>query len=131
MVLINYKNNCFIGCLLCKAILKQNSFFFFFYKTCFKFVTYEFFFFRFCKTCSDPDAAPSFSFSLLQALLECLPLLPSGYSAGALRWFFTLLNIVKCMNATLVAEKCVNMLTTVAKHYHDRDTPLHSLLKAR
>ncbi|XP_029637353.1 baculoviral IAP repeat-containing protein 6 isoform X1 [Octopus sinensis] len=84
-----------------------------------------------CKSSPDPDVTPSFSYSLLQALLECLPLLPSGYSAGALRWFFTLLNIVKQMNDSLVAEKCVSMLTKVAKCYYNRDIPLHSLLKAR
>ncbi|GAB1609836.1 baculoviral IAP repeat-containing protein 6-like isoform X2 [Argonauta hians] len=84
-----------------------------------------------CKSCPDSDTTPSFSYILLQAILECLPLLPSGYSAGALRWFFTLLNIVKQMNDSLVAEKCVAMLTKVAKFYHNRETPLHSLLKAR
>ena len=65
------------------------------------------------------------------ALLDSLPLIASARSAGALRWFFVLLNRVKCMDTTLTGTKCVEMLSTVASVYNERNNPLHALLKSR
>ncbi|XP_064622207.1 baculoviral IAP repeat-containing protein 6-like isoform X2 [Lineus longissimus] len=86
---------------------------------------------EFTKGLSDPDAAPSFSFTLLQALIECLPLIPRAISAGALHWYFSLLNRVKCMDINLVGQRCSDMLSLVAKHYSDKINPIYNLLKAR
>ncbi|XP_064603703.1 baculoviral IAP repeat-containing protein 6-like isoform X3 [Liolophura sinensis] len=86
---------------------------------------------EYSKNCTDPDLAPTFSYVLLNSLLDSLPLLPYSYSAGGLKWYFTLLNRAKCMNVGSVAEKCVDMLTCVAKQYSERTNPAHSLLKTR
>ncbi|OWF45700.1 baculoviral IAP repeat-containing protein 6-like isoform X2 [Mizuhopecten yessoensis] len=83
------------------------------------------------KHSSDADITPTFSWSLLQALLECLKLLPSAHSAGAVKWFFSMLNRVKCVDATSVAQSCAELMMFTAKHYYDRLLPLHSLLKSR
>ena len=87
--------------------------------------------FRFSKNIPDPNVAPAFNFALLHGLLECVSLMPCMHSAGALHWYFTLLNRVKCMDIALTGQKCADMLSHVARHYHERTNPLHSLLKAR
>ncbi len=79
----------------------------------------------------DADVAPAFNYALLQALLETLPLVPCARSAGALHWFFSLLNRFKCMDATLTGHACADILIDVAQEYHNRLNPLHSLLKSR
>ena len=68
---------------------------------------------------------------LLESLVENLRLIPRVRSAGALHWLFTLLNRIKCMDAALTGHACVEILGEVAKHYHGRINPLHSLLKSR
>ena len=87
--------------------------------------------YRFTKNLPDPDAAPNFNYSLLQSLLECLPAIPAATSAGAIHWFFALLNRVKCMDICLTGQKCVELLTQVARQYSTHTNHWHSLLKAR
>lgn len=79
----------------------------------------------------DPDMAPSFSYSLLHALLSSFPLLPSAQYAGAIRWFFTMLNRVKCLDITQVSQACSDLLVHTSKQYNERMSPLHALLKSR
>ena len=86
---------------------------------------------RYTKNFAQADVAPAFSFALLHALLECLPLVGSAHSAGALHWYFTLLNRVKCMDITATGQRCAEMLVQVGKHYSQRANPLHALLKTR
>ena len=90
-----------------------------------------FFLHRYAKLSDDLDLAPSFSFQLLQAQVECLPLLVNCSSAGSMKWFFTLLNRVKCMDASLVARAATDMLNAVAAQYHRNMLPHHALLKTR
>lgn len=63
--------------------------------------------------------------------MENLQLIPSAQSSGAIRWFFTLLNRVKCMDVVSVAESCTDLLMEMSKHCYERMSPLHSLLKSR
>ncbi|XP_076097651.1 dual E2 ubiquitin-conjugating enzyme/E3 ubiquitin-protein ligase BIRC6-like isoform X3 [Mytilus galloprovincialis] len=84
-----------------------------------------------CKLSPDQDLAPAFSFSLLQALMENLQMIPSAQSSGAIRWFFTLLNRVKCMDVVSVAESCTDLLMQISKHSFERTSSLYSLLKSR
>ncbi|KAL4237916.1 Baculoviral IAP repeat-containing protein 6 [Mactra antiquata] len=86
---------------------------------------------QFSKHCLDTDYSPVFSQSLLEALIDCLPLLPCSYSAGAVKWYFTLLNRVKCMDVDNLSSKCATLMTTISKHFHERATPHHATLKAR
>ncbi|XP_067680641.1 baculoviral IAP repeat-containing protein 6-like isoform X2 [Haliotis asinina] len=86
---------------------------------------------EYAKVSSDPDLAPAFSYLMLQAMISCLPLLPCATSAGAMKWFFTVLNHVKCMDINTVAKTCTELLCAIAKHYQERAVPLHALLKAR
>ena len=87
--------------------------------------------FRYAKNLGDSDVAPSFSYMLLESLVENLRLIPRVRSAGALHWLFTLLNRIKCMDTAFTGHACVEILGEVAKHYHGRINPLHSLLKSR
>lgn len=86
---------------------------------------------RYAKMSDDIDLAPSFSFQLLQAQVDCLPLLVSCGSAGSLKWFFVLLNRVKCMDPSLVARATTDLLNAVSSQYHRNMSPHHSLLKTR
>ncbi|KAL8592605.1 hypothetical protein ACOMHN_026535 [Nucella lapillus] len=86
---------------------------------------------EYAKLSDDPDLAPSFSFQLLQAQVDCLPMLLSCSSAGSMKWFFTLLNRIKCMDASLVARSATDLLTAVATQYQRNMSPLHALLKTR
>ena len=92
---------------------------------------YYFMFFRYTKCVDDLDVAPAFSLALVQSLMDCLPMIPTCESASAVHWFFTLLNRVKCLDADRVAQGSVELLTLVARQYHERRHPLHSLLRAR
>ena len=73
----------------------------------------------------------TFCLSLLEALIDCLPLLPSTYSAGGLKWFFILLNRVKTMDVMKVSHKCSELLGAVSKHFSERTSAFHDLLKSR
>nr|KAG5700865.1 hypothetical protein BaRGS_012272 [Batillaria attramentaria] len=86
---------------------------------------------EYAKLSEDQDLAPAFSFHLLQALIECLPLLVGCSSAGSMKWFFTVLNRVKCMDASLVARSATDLLNAVSAQYHRNFSPLHALLKTR
>ncbi len=86
---------------------------------------------RFNKSATDPDTVPGFKFALLDALVDSLSLVPGAYSAGALFWYFTLLNRVKRMDANLTAQICTDILCDVAQQYNDKTNHWHSLLKAR
>ncbi|XP_070181060.1 dual E2 ubiquitin-conjugating enzyme/E3 ubiquitin-protein ligase BIRC6-like isoform X3 [Littorina saxatilis] len=86
---------------------------------------------EYAKMSDDIDLAPSFSFQLLQAQVDCLPLLVSCGSAGSLKWFFVLLNRVKCMDPSLVARATTDLLNAVSSQYHRNMSPHHSLLKTR
>ncbi|XP_053375851.1 baculoviral IAP repeat-containing protein 6-like isoform X2 [Mercenaria mercenaria] len=86
---------------------------------------------QYSKRASDPDLAPAFNLALLEALLDCLPLLPCAYSAGGVKWYFTLLNRVKCMDVMSTSSSAAQLLSAVSKHFHERASPLHALLKAR
>ena len=88
-------------------------------------------FFRSSKYSIDRDMAPAFSYTVMQALLACYPLLPLCSSSGALRWFFILLNRAKCMDVELVAQKSCELLLQVSQHYHKRTHHLQALLKTR
>ena len=90
-----------------------------------------FFFPRYCKRSSDPDSAPAFNLCLLEALLDCLPLLPCAYSAGGVKWYFTLLNRVKSMDVISTSSVAGQLLGDISKHFHERASPLHAILKAR
>ncbi|XP_069118544.1 baculoviral IAP repeat-containing protein 6-like isoform X2 [Argopecten irradians] len=83
------------------------------------------------KQSTDSDMTPTFSLNLLQALLENLKLLPSAHSAGAVKWFYSMLNRVKCVDTATVAQHCAELMIFTAKHYYDRLLPLHSILKSR
>ena len=73
----------------------------------------------------------SFRLSILQSLLHWLPVLPYATSAGALNWFFTLLNMVKQVNTESTSQACASLLTLVAKQLEERTLPVHSILRAR
>ena len=89
------------------------------------------FFCRYAKNLGDSDVAPSFSYAVLEALVENMRCVARVRSAGALHWLFTLLNRLKCMDAALTGHACAEILAEVAHHYHNRINPLHSLLKSR
>lgn len=81
----------------------------------------------------DSELALAFNYSLLQSLLDALPLTLMASSAGALHWFFTLLNHVKCLDASTAAQRCTELLGAVAQQYHavGGANNYHALLRAR
>uniref|UniRef100_A0A2C9JJC5 Dual E2 ubiquitin-conjugating enzyme/E3 ubiquitin-protein ligase BIRC6 n=1 Tax=Biomphalaria glabrata TaxID=6526 RepID=A0A2C9JJC5_BIOGL len=86
---------------------------------------------EFSKLSTEPEVAHNFSLSLMYGLLDCFPLLPLCFSSGALRWFFTLLNRVKCMDMELVAQKSCELLLAISEQYSQRTQLQHALLKTR
>ncbi|XP_052766452.1 baculoviral IAP repeat-containing protein 6-like isoform X2 [Mya arenaria] len=86
---------------------------------------------QYSKISADPDMATMFSVALLEGLLDCLPLLLCTYSAGGLKWFFTLLDRVKCMDVGGTSARCAELLGMVAKQFQERSSPVHAVLKAR
>lgn len=82
---------------------------------------------------SDSELALAFNYSLLQSLLDALPLTLMATSAGALHWFFTLLNHVKCLDAGAAAQRCTELLGAVAQQYNTVGgvNNFHALLRAR
>ena len=86
---------------------------------------------RCSKNYSDTDVVASFNLSLLHCLLEALPSISMATSAGALKWYFTLLNRVKCMDVGLTGQVCADMMAQVAKEYNAKQQPWHAVLKAR
>lgn len=74
---------------------------------------------------------PSFADDLLKALLDCMPDMYTAPSAGALHWFFLVLNRVKGMDAEETARVCTSLLFDIAKQLNDKTLPEHTLLAAR
>jgi baculoviral IAP repeat-containing protein 6 (apollon) len=85
-----------------------------------------------CNT-ADSELALAFNYSLLQSLLDALPLTLMASSAGPLHWFFTLLNHVKCLDASAAAQRCTELLGAVAQQYHavGGANNYHALLRSR
>ena len=82
---------------------------------------------------SDGELSLSFNFAILQSILDALPLILLATSAGALHWFFIMLNHVKCLDPTTVARRCTELLGSVAHHYNavGGANTHHALLRAR
>lgn len=59
----------------------------------------------FCRGSRVVEGGMVFGWSVLEALLECLDSILQCQSAGALHWFFTLLNHVKWCNPWGTARK--------------------------
>lgn len=77
------------------------------------------------------NAPVTFDASLLKALVTCLPMVPRAESAGALRWFFMLLNRKASLNPSSTAHKCMTLLQQVAAELGSRSNPCHMLLRTR
>lgn len=77
------------------------------------------------------DMAGVFTVTLLHCLLDALPQVISIQSAGALKWYFTLLNRVKCVDISKTAESVADLLAMVSRHYSHRVNNWHDLLKSR
>ena len=86
---------------------------------------------EYAKTAIDSNIPIVLNACILEGLLSLLPSICSVQSAGALHWFFILLNRVKFMDVGQAGHRCVELLNQVAGHYHSRVHPLHSLLKSR
>ncbi|XP_078714316.1 dual E2 ubiquitin-conjugating enzyme/E3 ubiquitin-protein ligase BIRC6 isoform X2 [Lampetra fluviatilis] len=72
-----------------------------------------------------------FSRALLLALLDNLPYIPAAATAGALYWYFVLLNYVKEEDLAECSTACAALLMAVSRQLTDRLTPLEALLRAR
>ena len=79
----------------------------------------------------DAALASSFSRRLLHAMVDDLRVLVQCNSAGAMRWYFSVLNHIKCMDANLVCERAVATLIDVSDRYYSGISPYHALLKTR
>ena len=64
-------------------------------------------------------------------MLDCLRLVPTAKSAGALKCFFTLLNRVKVVDSGSTGQLCSSLLNSVAQCYSERKTQWNSLLRTR
>lgn len=79
------------------------------------------------------EAAVTFNLMLMQTLTDSLPLVLAAPSAGAVHWFFTLLNHIKCLDSSAVALRCAQLLDVVARRYHTVGAANvhHAVLRAR
>lgn len=78
------------------------------------------------------NGTAQFALSLLHALLENLPQIPQCWSAGALRWYFSLLSRSIVLDSVgIAAQKALTLLQQVAQHLHARQNPYHLLLQTR
>jgi len=75
--------------------------------------------------------SPTFDNTLLNALLNALPMVPKAESAGALHWFFMLLSRKALLNPTITGQKCMSLLQQVAMELGSRSSPEHMLLRTR
>jgi len=87
--------------------------------------------YSYSKSSGDPDLDTAFRLSLLEAMLDSLPLLLCTYSAGGMKWFFTLLNRVKSLDTSSTAVRCAELLSLVARHFQERSSATNAVLKAR
>lgn len=72
-----------------------------------------------------------FGWAVLEALLEWLDHILQCQSAGALHWFFTLLNHVKWCNPWGTARKVTQLLSTVSEAVSGKVDPLHAVLQTK
>jgi len=88
---------------------------------------------RCVKSLMHSDAALTFNLMLMQTLVDSLPLTLAAPSAGAVHWFFTLLNHIKCLDSAAVALRCTQLLDVVARQYHTVGAANvhHAILRAR
>lgn len=79
------------------------------------------------------EVALTFNLMLMQTLIDSLPLTLAAPSAGAVHWFFTLLNHIKCLDSAAVALCCTQLLDVVARQYHSVGAANvhHAVLRAR
>ena len=66
------------------------------------------------RLCSETDE------NLLSALLQCLPNIISAKSAGAVRWYFTLLSQLSQHDPQNVAESCAKLLEPLANAFGNK-----------
>ena len=85
------------------------------------------------KSSMHSEAALTFNLMLMQTLVDSLPLTLAAPSAGAVHWFFTLLNHIKCLDSSAVALRCTQLLDVVARQYHSLAAANvhHAVLRAR
>jgi len=88
---------------------------------------------RCVKSSMQSEAALTFNLMLMQTLIDSLPLTLAAPSAGAVHWFFTLLNHIKCLDSATVAVRCTQLLDVVARQYHSvgAGNVHHAVLRAR
>ncbi|XP_069180397.1 baculoviral IAP repeat-containing protein 6 isoform X6 [Procambarus clarkii] len=72
-----------------------------------------------------------FGWAVLEALLEWLDHVLTCQSAGALHWFFTLLNHVKWCNPWGTSRKVTQLLTMISEALSKKVDPLHAVLQTR
>ncbi|XP_064112985.1 baculoviral IAP repeat-containing protein 6-like isoform X2 [Macrobrachium nipponense] len=72
-----------------------------------------------------------FGWAVLEALLEWLDSVLECQSAGALHWFFTLLNHVKWCNPWGTARKVTQLLSLTSESLSRKVDPLHAVLQTR
>jgi len=91
------------------------------------------FFCRYVKSSIHSEVALTFNVMLMQTLIDSLPLTLAAPSAGAIHWFFTLLNHIKCLDSASVALRCTQLLDVVARQYHavGAVSVHHAVLRAR
>uniref|UniRef100_UPI00358FA005 baculoviral IAP repeat-containing protein 6 n=1 Tax=Myxine glutinosa TaxID=7769 RepID=UPI00358FA005 len=73
----------------------------------------------------------AFDKALLRALLANLSYIPAAATAGALHWYFVLLNYVKEEDLEESSTACASLLSMVSRQLTDRLTPQEALLRAR
>ncbi|XP_059477801.1 baculoviral IAP repeat-containing protein 6 [Neocloeon triangulifer] len=92
---------------------------------------------KLCVICSEglknamDSPSPTFDNTLLNALLNALPMVPRAQSSGALHWFFMMLSRKALLNPTTTGQKCMTLLQQVATELSSRSSPEHMLLRTR
>ncbi|XP_065342145.1 baculoviral IAP repeat-containing protein 6 isoform X6 [Cloeon dipterum] len=92
---------------------------------------------KLCVICSEgvknafDSPSVNFDLTLLNALLNALPMVPKALSAGALHWFFMLLSRKALLNPAQTGQRCMTLLQQVALELGSRSSPEHMLLRTR
>lgn len=69
---------------------------------------------------------------MAKAVLDVLPLVVSCRTAGAMRWFFLLLDRIKFLDgSSAVGNRCLAMLVAVVRELDTRVDPYHAILRTR
>lgn len=77
-------------------------------------------------------ASATFDSAVVTALLNTLPQVPQCWSAGAMRWYFTLLShLVSVDTLQSASTETMTMLKQVAQQLYDRQNPYHLLLQTK